>query len=324
MYRHRSKHTKIEHENLDRWLVSYADYMTLMFALFVMLYTMSLVKEEEYKLLSDTLGQVFEVEGDGGGKDAIQNDDILITEQEDTEFQLYGDGLLEVKGPELLDDESQLSNIHAKKMGNPLAAIEQDLKTALFDLLDNGVAKVEVDDDWLTIELNSGMLFSSGSATATNSARLVLSQISEIIQPVENYIRVRGYTDNIPISNEIFSSNWELSVARATSVVRVFETLNINSARMAIEGYGQYYPFTDNDTPQSRAQNRKVVIALSKYALNVPIEENQDSRANLLQQLVGSEQTTQQQQSNSDNVRIIQLPGGGIRVTTNSDTESAQ
>ncbi|WP_199611238.1 OmpA family protein [Flocculibacter collagenilyticus] len=320
MYRHRNKHTKVDEDNLDRWLVSYADYMTLMFALFVVLYALSLIKEEEYKILSDTLGEVFEIKG--GESKGAKNHDILVTEQEDTDFQLYGDGLLEVKGPELLESDSQLSNIHEKKLGNPLAALEQDLKTALHDLEQKGIAEVERDDDWLTIELNSGMLFPSASSTTTNNAKLVLSQISKIIEPVNNYIRVRGYTDNIPINNEIYSSNWELSVARATAVVREFQSSGLNPARMAIEGYGEYYPFADNSTAQGRANNRKVVIAVSKYALDVPLDEENDSRTEMLKQLVSDVQATQQQsnegaESEQENkVRIIQLPNGGIRVTT--------
>ena len=85
---------------------------------------------------------------------------------------------------------------------------------------------MQVDGDWLEIELNSGLLFPSGSASPTNSASAILSVIYDVIGEVSNYIRIRGYTDNQPISNEIFSSNWELSVSRATAILRLLEEMN--------------------------------------------------------------------------------------------------
>ena len=113
---------------------------------------------------------------------------------------------------------------------------------------------MQVDGDWLEIELNSGLLFPSGSASPTNSASAILSVIYDVIGEVSNYIRIRGYTDNQPISNEIFSSNWELSVSRATAILRLLEEMNLNSARMAIEGYGEFYPSSDNATASGRLQ----------------------------------------------------------------------
>ena len=126
---------------------------------------------------------------------------------------------------------------------------------------------------------------------------------------------MRGYTDDESIRNEIFRSNWELSVARATSILVELEALGINSARMAIEGYGQYSPFVSNDTEQGRAENRKVVIALSKYGLP-PI-----------QYIKGDEQVNKpvvakpeiELPSDDDTIKIIRLPHGGIRITTRNE-----
>ncbi|MFB0998637.1 MAG: OmpA family protein, partial [Colwellia sp.] len=103
--------------------------------------------------------------------------------------------------------------------------------------------------------------------SATNNAITLLAVIYDVIGSSSNFIRVRGYTDNQPINTEIFSSNWELSVFRATAILRALENLSLDPARMAIEGYGQYYPREDNNTAKGRAQNRRVVIAISKYGL---------------------------------------------------------
>ena len=159
------------------------------------------------------------------------------------------------------------------------------------------------------------MLFSSGSAVAQQRAKQVVGLVKDIIAPVDNYIRVRGYTDNEGIRNEMFRSNWELSVARATSVLVELESLGINPARMAIEGYGQYSPFASNDTEQGRAENRKVVVALSKYGLPPKEPENTEQESPNQPQ-----QTTEIELPSDDNsIKVIQLPHGGIRITTRNE-----
>ncbi|MFT4926298.1 MAG: chemotaxis protein MotB [Phenylobacterium sp.] len=312
MYRTRRQHESQEHESLDRWLVSYADYMTLMFALFVVLYAMAIVKEEEYTVLSETLGKVFEATPtDGLG---VKGEGLLTKNTPvDTEFELYGTSLLEEKGPELLEDDVQLSEVIEKKQGRPLASLEEALQDALFDLVENGYAEVERSEDWLTIEINSRLMFVGGSAAPTKSAQLVMQTVYDIIGSVDNYIRVRGYTDDRPIQTEIYPSNWELSVARAITSLRILQSLGVNPARMAIEGYGQYSPFADNIDAKGRAENRKVVVALSKYALNVPIA----SKANTIK--VSELTADDSQKTDYDEVQVIKLPSGGIRITTRRD-----
>lgn len=302
-------------EDLDRWLVSYADYMTLMFALFVVLYAMAIIKEEQYQVLSQTLGNVFEnqaAEGTG-----VTGEGLLVENvPAQTEDELYGTSLQEEKGPELVDGDVDVSNITEERLGHPLESLEEDLNNALFDLIENGYANVEQDGDWLTIELNAGLLFVSGSASATSAAKLVLDEIMKTIGPVDNFIRIRGYTDNQPISTEIYPSNWELSIARAASVLRVLEQLDINPARIAIEGYGQYAPFDDNATEQGRRNNRKVVIALSKYAWHPQINVKSAQNTNKSQTKT---KLTGENSGDYDKVQIIQLPTGGLRITTRRD-----
>ena len=232
--------------------------------------------------------------------------------------RLYGDGIIENKGPELVEGDPVLSNVSDSEVGTNLTSLEDELHTALYDLVESGYAQLQIDGDWLEIELNSGLLFPSGSSSPTNSAEAILSVISDTISDVSNFIRVRGYTDNQPINNEIFSSNWELSVYRATSILRILETQNIMPERMAIEGYGQYYPSADNATAAGRAQNRKVVIAISKYGLDqeslldAPTISVKDVEA--IKEVVDS--------NGEDNkIRIIRLENGAIRITTRNDDE---
>ena len=321
MNRQRKRRHEIEHENVHRWLVSYADYMTLMFALFVVLYAMAMVNEKPFESITESFGRVFQAYEDKT-KNRGHGDSILLVNTAKTNKKLYGNGLLEVAGPELLDNEKNLSNISDAQVGNNLTSLEKQLHTALYELVESGFAQLQIDGDWLEIELNSSLLFPSGSSSATNSAEAIISIIYDVIGQSSNFIRVRGYTDNQAINNEIYSSNWELSVFRATAILRVLETLGLNPARMAIEGYGQYYPSQDNLTEQGRAKNRKVVVAISKYGLETK---------NLLKtptiDLKDVETITQIKTMNEENtdelnkIKVIRLNNGGIRITTRDETK---
>lgn len=266
MRRVRSRRHQVEHDDVHRWLVSYADYMTLLFALFVVLYAMAMVNEKQFESVTDSLGRVFQADKDKP-KNLGHGDDILSVNTSNTSEILYGNKVLDATGPELVDSDINLSNVSDNEIGTNLSSIQSELHTALYDLVESGFARLQIDGDWLEIELNSGFLFPSGSSSATNAAKEVMAVIYGVVGKTSNFIRIRGYTDNQPISNEFFSSNWELSVYRATAILRILESLNTSPARMAIEAYGEYYPIADNSSVEGRAKNRRVVIAISKYGL---------------------------------------------------------
>ncbi|REL34878.1 flagellar motor protein MotB [Thalassotalea euphylliae] len=318
MSRLRIKRHDVEHDDVHRWLVSYADYMTLLFALFVVLYAMAMINEEPFETMTDSIGRVFQA-NDELPKNRGHGDDILPVNSSKTNKRLYGDGLKDDAGPELTDGQPILSNIADSDVGTNLTSLEEKLHTALYDIIESGYAQLKIDGDWLEIELNSGLLFPSGSSSPTRSADAILTVINQVLADVTNFVRVRGYTDNQPINNEIFSSNWELSVSRATAILRLLEELGVTPARMAIEGYGEYYPSADNSTSQGRAQNRKVVIAISKYGLDqeslldTPTISVKDVEA--IKEVVDS--------TGEDNkINIIRLENGAIRITTRNEDET--
>jgi chemotaxis protein MotB len=148
-----------------------------------------------------------------------------------------------------------------------------------------------------------------------------LAVIYDVISDVTNYIRIRGYTDNQPIDTEIFKSNWELSVYRATAILHLLENLGLEPERMAIEGYGQFHPKADNKTPEGRAQNRRVVIAISKYGtekenlLATPTISVKDVEA--IKQVVDNTE-------NENKIKIIRLKNGGIRITTRDESDETE
>jgi len=302
--------------HLDRWLVSYADYMTLLFALFVVLYAFALVKEEQHAILSQSLGVIFELSGDKdhGGKGVLQQNssDTPLTSGDKIAATEFNKGILEEVGSEPVDGDSQLIAPDAKLLGTPFSSMEEKLATDLLEVVDKGYAKIEKDDNWLTIEFRSGLLFDSGSATTKNATRMVLSQVLGTIAPANNFIHVRGYTDDQPISNEQFSSNWQLSSARASAIVQELQALNIEPQRLAIEAYGQYKPKVDNLSAQNRAANRRVVIAISRYGwkptqppvLGPPVELSTQSIIPV---------------ADSEDIQVIELPNGGLRITTRNE-----
>ncbi|TWX72534.1 flagellar motor protein MotB [Colwellia sp. C1TZA3] len=321
MNRLRARRHLVEHENVERWLVSYADYMTLLFALFVVLYAMAMVNEKPFETATASLGRVFQAHEEQA-KNRGHGDDILPVNSSKTKRKLFGDTILEDVGAKPVSGNIPLSTVSDAQVGTSLTSLEKNLHEALYELVESGYAQLKIDGDWLEIELNSGLLFPSGSASPTHAAKDILLVIYQIIADTSNYIRVRGYTDNQAIKTEIFSSNWELSVFRATAILRALEALTLNPARMAIEGYGQYYPSANNATVAGRAKNRRVVIALSKYGLqkaNVVATTTAEATISVADVKTISSTSTE---IKDDEIRIIQLDNGGIRITTRPETNA--
>ena len=312
MYRpRRSVAVEADKSDTERWLVSYADYMTLLFALFVVLYSMATMEKEQFKKLQDTIAKVF-IEATDKKEKGIQGQSVQPDIYPQSDFELYGSGLEQATGPTLLADNAKLEQIDSTKLGSPLAAMQKDINRALRSLVESDLAKVTLEEDWLTVELSSGLLFSSGSATSNSSASAVMAELTAILKQTNNFMRIRGYTDSVPIRTEQFPSNWELSVARAASIVRLLEESGVAPERMAIEGYGQYSPFAENTTAQGRSQNRKVVIALSKYAYEPVVETPPPTEAQSATEQAAEDAAEQEQ----NKIRVIRLPHGGIRITT--------
>ena len=315
MHLNRIKNIEVKQDNVHRWLVSYADYMTLLFALFVVLYAMALVNEKPFDKISESFSGIFQDEALSHKQRVVT--DSLISSQNKLNNQ---------KKPVELDDELRqlkitqvdispiLSSNVKGLLGNDLSELETQLTNTLEKLLETNFVKLKINNGWLEIELSSGLLFPSGSSFVTTSAKVILSEIYSVIIDSNNFIRIRGYTDNQIINNEIFSSNWELSVFRATAILKELEIQGINPARMAIEGYGQYYPISDNETPDGRTKNRRVVIALSKYGLqnDKPYIKNEA----IIKQPVDIAKDTVNNLKSSDRIKVIKLDNGAIRVTT--------
>ena len=130
------------------------------------------------------------------------------------------------------------------------------------DLVEDELIQVRRDKRWIEVEIKSSILFESGRAELSEQSIPILRQLADKFKPLDNVIHVEGFTDNVPISNFDYFSNWELSAARAASVVHLFTGLGVDPQRMAAIGYGEFRPVASNETLEGRARNRRVVLVI--------------------------------------------------------------
>jgi len=147
------------------------------------------------------------------------------------------------------------------------------------DLIRQDLIAVRHSDLWVEVEIKTSILFPSGSSILQSAALPVLREIANILKDFQNPIRVEGFTDSVPINTVAFPSNWELSAGRAASVVHLFTNEGVDPRRMASIGFGEYRPVADNDTPEGRSKNRRVVIVVLESAAAERIFSAQDSQA---------------------------------------------
>lgn len=237
-----------EHENHERWLVSYADFITLLFAFFVVMYSISSINEGKYKILSETLVGVFNQPDRSVKPIPVGEEKPRTTEQDRS-----------------MAEESARSQTAIDDPGaDPLQEIAQSMRDAFGDLIKSDQLSVRGNELWVEIEMNSSLLFPSGDAIPNDVAFTLIEKVARILAPYGNPVHVEGFTDNLPIATAQFPSNWELSTARAASIVRMLAVEGVAPERLAAVGYGEFQPVADNATAEGRARNRRVVLVISR------------------------------------------------------------
>jgi chemotaxis protein MotB len=246
-----------DHVNHEAWAIPYGDLVTLLFALFTVMYAMSSVNEGKFRVLSDAMIAAFngapksmrpmnlgEPEpGKGGDKPLIG---ITPT------------ALIKVKGVE--DSPHPVPIPVPADVPGSLIRMEREVQEAMRALIDAKLITVRRENMWLEIEINTDILFPSGSGAFSTSAEPVLDKLAEVLKPFPNPIRVEGHTDDRPIHTAAFQSNWELSAARAASVVHQFTKQGIDPLRLEIVGFGEFHPRQANGSAEGRNANRRVAV----------------------------------------------------------------
>ena len=252
-----------EHENHERWLVSYADFITLLFAFFVVMYALSSVNEGKYRVLSDSLIAAFRNPPKSlapiqVGSPVIETKDIKQDVKDPTAIQAIKMPIQQQKEVKSATGKVQKSQEQRDNMKKMASQISQTLA----NMVANDKLSVKRKDNSIEVEINSSVLFESGSALLTPRAIPILTKVAEIVKDFPNAIRVEGFTDDIPIDTDLFPSNWELSANRAASVVHLLSDQGVDPFRLAALGYGEHRPLVLNDSPEGREKNRRIAIII--------------------------------------------------------------
>jgi chemotaxis protein MotB len=219
----------------ERWLLTYSDLITLLMIFFIVMYSMSAVDNNKFTAMAEQLGIVL-----GGGSVIAVSDSGAGGLLKDIPYN-----------PKVELDETQ------KKLEQYFEA--------------NGLgsmAKIYRDERGMVVSLNEGLLFSSGSADLDGSSRELLKKITGVIIGLPNYIRIEGYTDNVPIGSARYRSNWELASQRAINVAQILIDSGFSPERIATVSYGEYRPTAPNNNEINRKRNRKVDIVIMDQAKN--------------------------------------------------------
>lgn len=246
-----------EHENHDRWLVSYADFITLLFAFFVVMYAISQVNEGKYRILSDTLSTAFRnVPGSAAGALTVVNPNAPM--------------------PIAIPVRKNQTNVKAdevrRKVKDKLRNMAKEVSEVLAPLVREGQVRITEGAFGITIDINANVLFAPGDARLGPEAVRALFAVAQILVPTDFPITVEGHTDNTPINTPLFPSNWELSGVRASSVVRLFVDAGVDPRRLTATGYADQRPVADNLTQEGKARNRRVAITIESKTPDNPVE----------------------------------------------------
>jgi len=233
-------------DNHDRWMVSYADFITLLFAFFVVMYALSSVNEGKYRVLSNSLLNAF-------GR--------VPTAQ--TQGDAAPSGLSLPLPPRNRNSEA------LRREKEHLTGMAGKIQDVMAPLVEQGKVRVTQSARGVNVEINASVLFSPGDARLSGESIEALRAVADVLRNDDHAIQVEGHTDSVPIRNAQFPSNWELSAVRASSVVRLFIDAGIPEKRLTAVGHGPTKPVGPNDTAEGRLRNRRVsVMILSNLPAN--------------------------------------------------------
>jgi chemotaxis protein MotB len=250
------KKRQAEHVNHERWLVSYADFITLLFAFFVVMFAASNEDSQKAGQIAESVTVAFQ--------------ELAIFGSAGKVFPLFDEGGLPSESVSIIGNtHSAFSTAQVIAGGGDgdgeetIEEVEERLGVLLDQQLEEGEVRIMVDSRGLTISLAEAGFFEPGSSVIQSTALSVVASIGEKLNLLTNNIRVEGHTDNIPIHTALFPSNWELSTSRATNVLRyLLAEARIPPRRLSAVGYSEYRPIASNDTRDGRGLNRRVDIVI--------------------------------------------------------------
>lgn len=236
---------RVDRDNHERWLISYADFITLLFAFFVVMYAISSVNEGKYKVLGSSLGSAFGVSSLKPGESGA----IRLTEEE-----IYFKSIVDRRNARLAEQQ--------RKQNERMIKLVSVLNQVMSSFVKNGQMSVSQTGRGVVLDINASALFAPGDAVLAAAAQKTLADVAKVLVDGDQSIEVEGHTDNLPISTPLYPSNWELSSARASSVVRLFIGQGVAAKRLTVVGSADNHPVLSNDTAEGRTRNRRVTITV--------------------------------------------------------------
>ena len=251
-----------EHANHERWLVSYADFITLLFAFFVVMFATSQTDKAKAKQVSDSVREALE----NGGVSAAVHEIMGGTVDE------KGKGNAQLKGPGGIEKtKTDQKDVKSRPDEAELLPSLQYLNSQLKDEISSGKIEMRLEQRGLVISLREAAFFPSGGDTVEPGSMPSLQKVAGVLQGLSNPVRLEGHTDSVPIHTARFHNNWELSAARSIAMLGVLSgKFSIPSERFSVTGYADTAPVASNDTEQGRAHNRRVDIVILNHRMAMP------------------------------------------------------
>ena len=252
----RKKH--VEHENHERWLVSYADFITLLFAFFVVMFASSQTDKSKARQVSEAVEKALKEGSSVSIPQAVAK--VLGGTVDDK-----GQGNAQMHGPGGAQKAAKEDRPEVMELGVSL----KTLSTQLSDEIKAGKVEVSMTPRGIVVSLKQAAFFPSGADAVDPATFTTMSKVAGALKDVSNPVRIEGHTDAQPIHTARFRSNWELSAARSIAIMELLSSrFEIARDRLAIVGYADTVPVAENDTPEGRARNRRVdLVILNNYAI---------------------------------------------------------
>jgi chemotaxis protein MotB len=244
-------------QNHERWVISYADFTTLLLATFVVMYAVSNINSSKFQQMAEAFSTAFM-----GRLQTIKASGMAAADKAP-----FDNMPAPVRSP-IVTREAQVKHLpralrqQVDQQVEKLVEAYESLMRLLAAMIREGQVHVSLQPFGVVIDINAVVLFDSGKADLTPGALQLIEQVADVLKDLDYRIQVNGFTDNAPIRSAQFSSNWDLSAARAISVVKRFVSAGIDPRLLVGAGYGEYHPVASNDSLEGRAMNRRVSIVV--------------------------------------------------------------
>lgn len=241
--------------HLDRWLVSYADFITLLFAFFVVMYSISSVNEAKYKIFSDSIRYALALSPEPNTNFSPSSPAVIPLNSGKQQTILLNRVLVDKRTAELGKQQ--------RKIEENMKRLAASLRKVMEPLIQDDKVQISVNRRGVVVDISASTLFLPADATLQPGSIPVLRAVSDILSKEEDPIEVEGHTDDIPIATSQFPSNWELSSVRASSVARLLMETGIPEKRLSVVGLAANLPLVPNTSASNRARNRRVSITIA-------------------------------------------------------------